>query len=904
MTGSRDRLFEFTAFSGADLLADGDNWLNIGDSFATPFSAAAEFTVRDNDSRLSGDAQRNEQGDDRRGQIADIELNGVSAYVGVKIYAEQFYVVRDQFGAEFRLIEIEVAGEATTDRQDFYAFLGDIPAPGSQLTIVSQHNVVGNWISYRKLSAGLNWVLDNDNTVLIEAEDLALRNYRIDDVDAASGGEVIKLRRGEGEASLIFGAESGVYSFNIAYIDENDGEGAIEVFINGTLIQTINLTANNNGNGGDGSTISTLTIADLSIDQGDEFVLRGVRDAWEFARIDALTFEKVELPEASDDAFATDEDVGLSGNVVANDEDPNGGDLSVVLLNDVEHGVLTLNVDGTFTYTPNADFNGEDSFTYQVANAAGVDTATVRLTVNPVNDAPVAQPANVAGDEDTVISGMLAAADVEGDDLTFLIESGPANGVVALEANGAFTYTPDTDFNGVDGFTFTVLDGQGGAATQTATITVNAVNDAPVAGDDLFTTPEDTPILLDPAVLLANDTDIDGDQLTFAGFIGITNGRIDTQPDGTVLFTPAENFVGVAELRYQVRDDGVLFAQGSVFIDVIEVNDSPVAQPTNVSGDEDTLISGMLEATDVDGDDLTFLIESGPANGVMALAADGAFTYTPEADFNGVDGFTFTVLDGQGGEATQAATITVNAVNDAPVAVDDLFTTPEDTPILLDPAVLLANDTDVDGDQLTFAGFIGITNGRIDTQPDGTVLFTPAENFVGVAELRYQVRDDGVLFAQGSVFIEVIEANDPPVAQPASVSGDEDTLILGMLEATDVDGDDLTFLIETGPVNGVVALGADGAFTYTPDVEFNGIDGFTFTVLDGQGGAATQTATITVNAVNDAPRRGRRYVHDAGGHADPSRSSGAAGERHRRRWRPADIRRVHLDRRWPHRHSA
>jgi len=290
MTNWHNREFNFTAFSGSEILADGDNWLSRGDRLTVPISATTEFSVVDNDSRLSGDARKNELGDDWRGQTADIEVAGEALRDDVRIYAEQVYVLKDAYGNKYRLVEIEISREISTDREDFYTFLGNVPHPGTELTVVGTYNVRGSGLKYDDLSAGLNWTLDENDSVVIEAEDLKLSGYRVDDNDAASGGEVIKLGRGTGEAALKFGAADGTYDLNIAYIDENDGEGTIEILLNGTVVQTIELTANNNGNGVHNTSISSLTIAGLDLTQGDEITLRGTRDDYEFARIDALTF--------------------------------------------------------------------------------------------------------------------------------------------------------------------------------------------------------------------------------------------------------------------------------------------------------------------------------------------------------------------------------------------------------------------------------------------------------------------------------------------------------------------------------------------------------------------------------------------------------------------------------------
>ena len=214
------RQHEFTALTGAELLSVGDVNLSCGDSFTMPTGASTCFTVTDNDASLSGDARYNETGDDRSWQIADIEVDGVLTHEGAKIYAEEYYVLHGSDGRCYYMVEIELQGSIEGDADDFYAFIGDIPSAGVELTVAGKANVCGNWLDYRDLSAGLKWDLDADGKITIEAEDMALRGYKVDDVAAASGGEVIRLKRSEGEASITFGAESGTYDLELAYIGE------------------------------------------------------------------------------------------------------------------------------------------------------------------------------------------------------------------------------------------------------------------------------------------------------------------------------------------------------------------------------------------------------------------------------------------------------------------------------------------------------------------------------------------------------------------------------------------------------------------------------------------------------------------------------------------------------------
>ena len=165
-----------------------------------------------------------------------------------------------------------------------------------------------------------------------------------------------------------------------------------------------------------------------------------------------------DAPVAQDASASGTEDTPISGTVVATDVD--SPTLNYVLGAQAMHGTVVVNPNGTYTYTPNPDFNGSDSFTFTANDgAAGFDTATVTLTVNPVNDAPVAQSGSASGSEDTPIDGTLVATDVDNLTLTYTLGAQAANGIVVVNTDGTYTYTPNLNFNGTDSFTFTASDG-------------------------------------------------------------------------------------------------------------------------------------------------------------------------------------------------------------------------------------------------------------------------------------------------------------------------------------------------------------------------------------------------------------------------------------------------------------
>ncbi|MEO3761722.1 Ig-like domain-containing protein, partial [Mycobacterium sp. B14F4] len=307
---------------------------------------------------------------------------------------------------------------------------------------------------------------------------------------------------------------------------------------------------------------------------------------------------------------------------------------------------------------------------------------------------------------------------------------------LAPTPDGAFTYTPNPNFNGTDEFTYIAFDGTDNFITATVTITVTPVNDAPIAADDTATTTEDTPVTID---VLANDTDPDADTLTALVISGPTNGTLAPTPDGAFTYTPNPNFNGTDEFTYIAFDGTDNFITATVTISITEVNDSPVAVDdayTVGAGRVLTVTAGgvLTNDTDVDaGAVLTATVVQGPANGTLTLRADGTFTYTPSSGFSGADSFIYTVTDNTNRTDTGVVTIAVQPIT----ASDDAFTVLMDTSTVLFPA-LSANDTSVTGVDLGAITIVtGPSHGIVEVGTDGTVTYRPYNDFRGTDTFTY-----------------------------------------------------------------------------------------------------------------------------------------------------------------------
>ncbi len=548
-----------------------------------------------------------------------------------------------------------------------------------------------------------------------------------------------------------------------------------------------------------------------------------------------------DAPIATPDTVDTDEDTPVTIPVLANDSDVDGDPLTVTDATSPD-GTVTINPDGTITFEPDPNFNGPATITYTIDDGmGGTATSTVTVNVAPVNDPPVAEDDAVTTDEDTPVTVPVLTndSDADGDPLTITDATAP-NGTVVINPDGTVTYTPDENFNGTDVITYTVSDGNGGFDTATLTVTVDPVNDVPVAQDDTATGTEDQPVTIP---VLANDSDADGDPLTVTTATS-PDGTVTINPDGTITFVPNPDFNGPTTITYTIDDGMGGTATATVTVDIVAVNDPPVGEPDTAVTDEDTpvTIPVLANDNDPDGDPLTVVSANAP-NGTVTINPDGTITYTPNPDFNGTDTITYQVSDGMGGFDTVTATVTVNPVNDPPVAVNDVTSVNEDSEVTIP---VLVNDTDADGDPLTVTTATA-TNGTVTINPDGTITYVPNPDFFGQDTITYTITDGNGGTSTATVAVEVINTNEPPVDEPEAVTviGGTDTIINVLDNATDPDGDPLEVVIALVDV-GEVVINPDGTLTYSAPPDFFGEVTIRYFISDGQGGFVESFATITV----------------------------------------------------------
>ena len=638
------------------------------------------------------------------------------------------------------------------------------------------------------------------------------------------------------------------------------------------------------------------------------------------------------LPTAVDDTVTVNEDstsnsISVLGNDSFGGDGPNSGTITLPSGTSSQGGTVTVNdggtpndpTDDTIEYTPASDFNGTDTFDYTITDANGdTSTATVTVTVDPVNDTPTAVDDTVTVNEDSTSNSIsVLGNDSFGGDGpnsgTITLPSGTSSqgGTVTVNDGGTpndptddtIEYTPASDFNGTDTFDYTITDANGDTSTATVTVTVDPVNDTPTAVDDTVTVNEDS--TSNSISVLGNDS-FGGDgpnsgTITLpsgtssqGGTVTVNDGGTPNDPtDDTIEYTPASDFNGTDTFDYTITDANGDTSTATVTVTVDPVNDTPTAVDDTVTVNEDSTSNSIsVLGNDSFGGD-------GPNSGTITLPSgtssqggtvtvndggtpndptDDTIEYTPASDFNGTDTFDYTITDANGDTSTATVTVTVDPVNDTPTAVDDTVTVNEDS--TSNSISVLGNDS-FGGDgpnsgTITLpsgtssqGGTVTVNDGGTPNDPtDDTIEYTPASDFNGTDTFDYTITDANGDTSTATVTVTVDPVNDTPTAVDDTVTVNEDSTSnsISVLGNDSFGGDGpnsgtITLPSGTSSQGGTVTVNdggtpndpTDDTIEYTPASDFNGTDTFDYTITDANGDTSTATVTVTVDPVNDTP---------------------------------------------------
>lgn len=532
--------------------------------------------------------------------------------------------------------------------------------------------------------------------------------------------------------------------------------------------------------------------------------------------------------------------------------------------------------------------DGDVSAAVTAYTGTNLDNAEDAAAVGDVdgNDTPIVVSASlsVTVDEDadgSSLAGTLQATDADTDSasLVFALDSAAKKGTAVVNSDGTFTYVPNAAQDALaagetttDTFVFSVSDGID-TVTDTVTVTITGTNDAPVAVDAAIVADEDITF---SGSVAATDVDTDTANLTFALGTSPAKGNLTFNADGSYTFNPNGEFEALAagatenvSFTYSVSDGQGGSDTGTVTIAVTGQNDAPVALAEVVASTDSAPVVGQLDATDVDGDSLTFALLTDTPLGSIAVATDGSYTFDPGTAFASLAagetqdvGFAYTVTDGTV-TVTQTGTVTVTGGNDAPVAVTSGIPAVEDSSVSGNLAA-----TDTDSSNLTFALTAAPASGTLTIAADGSYSFDPAGAFEALDDGETQILNftysvsDGIATTLKAATITVSGANDAPVISLSpGIDAAEDGTSSGSLASTasDIDVEDLTFALMSAPAAGTLTIATDGGYTFDPADSFQLLAAgetqnlsFSYSVSDGTA-TVIRAGTITVTGANDAP---------------------------------------------------
>ncbi|WP_269142619.1 Ig-like domain-containing protein [Sulfitobacter mediterraneus] len=739
---------------------------------------------------------------------------------------------------------------------------------GSTYVIYGKEGGLGASVNLADLSAGEGFRVDGGDTGLPMAS--------AGDVNGDGGNDLL-INSDDGPGMLIYGtpfsnlpATGAVLILGLAEEDQTltadvstvaDRDGGADMLSYQWLRDGAAITQN--------GTEPTYTLGDADVGSAISLRISFVDGLGKLETLTSLATLPVlninDAPEAIDDITSGNEDEVLKVNVLANDTDDDGGTLTILSVSQGISGAVAINDDGTVSYTPDAEFSGTDSFTYTLVDDEGIeDSATVSVTINAVNDAPLTQPDSITLDEESFSTVDVLGNDSDIDSTVIAIDLADFAPQLSDSGKATVTKISTTTFGvegtanafGTDTFTYTVIDSDGASSTAILTITLNNTPDAPTPQNDRYFEPEDTVQIFD---VLANDTDPDGDALTL---VSVTNGafvQAVVTADGRIEVTPVLDTTGVQTLSYVVRDAGGLESSAEVEINYLPFNDAPIAANDTVQTDEDVAIDINVTANDTDIDDAVLTIKTFPAetdHGELVDLGDGVLRYTPDANYNGTDSFTYTVEDAAGLTSTATVSITIDPVNDAPRVFGDTSSGEEDIIQTID---VILNDRDDDSDSFSVVSAQGGNFTSAEVNLDGTVSVTPFPDFEGTDIVTYRVEDAEGAQSTGEITVTFTPVNDAPTAVDDVLTGLEGgpfrISVLGNDFDIDATPDDFVLQSFTQGALGSVSI-FEGGLEYTPaggNIDFFGTDSFTYTIVDGEGATGTATVSVVIENVNDVP---------------------------------------------------
>ena len=718
-----------------------------------------------------------------------------------------------------------------------------------------------------------NW--DNLTATLNNAPDFITLNQELNTFtvtlepwyEASGTYEDISVSVSDGTVSIT----SDVFNLEVSNVDrplqaENKSITLTEWAVNGKTFDVTGLF-----NDPDGSAISYVLVSNLNADLSGNILT--FKDVWENF-YGELTFDIIgtsggvektatltinvnavnDAPVATFDSFSTNEDSPFNGQLTATDLD--GDTLSYWVKTAAQNGAVTVNSDGTFTYTPNENFNGTDTFEYEVSDGQSTDTKVVNITVNAINDAPVIKNTSVTTVEDAEYVNLpVDITYVDSTSHTYTSFSAD-HGEVWVTWENTLRYKPEKDYFGNDVAKYEITDNNGLKSTWEVAIKILNHLDAPVATFDNFSVNEDE---IFNGQLTA--TDIDSENLTFSRIQQAENGTVTINSDGSFTYTPNENFNGTDTFEYKVSD-GIKSANQVVTVTVNAINDAPEA--TDLSSTFSINEWHSLEINldnhifDVDNEVLWFSVESGLDSGDYSINGNMLTVTNPWVTQDTLKNVVVKAVDLAGESAEKDFSITFkNNVNEN---VEFSNFNPITSIAEWETKSFTFNYDDPNGDDVTLSLKLGLNDApdfaTLVDNKDGsaTVTFAPwyddADTYMNFVVEAIEPNGDRTSTAWFHLTVENTN-RAPVITSSASFSTNEDTPYNGVITATDADNDTLTYSVSMQPEHGDISLDSSTwEYTYTPDEDYHWADYIEFSAFDGVA-TVTKKITLDVNSIID-----------------------------------------------------
>jgi hypothetical protein len=550
--------------------------------------------------------------------------------------------------------------------------------------------------------------------------------------------------------------------------------------------------------------------------------------------------------------------VASASGILASDILPSGESGIISLNSTASHGTVVVNADGSFSYTPNTGYAGSDSFTYKVTDTNG-QTAIATVTLNVQAGAVTATANNYTAQENQALSVSAAsgvlATDIlpAGETGTASLNSAASNGTVVVNADGSFSYTPNTGYAGTDSFTYKVTDSNG--QTAIATVNLNVQAGAVTATADTYTAQENQTLSISTTSgVLASDILPSGESGTIALNSAASHGTVVMNADGSFSYTPTTGFAGTDSFTYKVTDSNGQIAIATVTLNVQAESVTATADTYTAQENQPLSVissSGLL-ATDIlpSGETGLISLNTGASHGTVVVYSDGSFTYVPTTGYAGTDSFTYKVTDTNG--QSVIATVTLNVQAGAVTATGDTYTANENQALSITAGSgVLASDILQSGESGTIALNTGASNGTVVVNADGSFSYTPNTGYAGTDSFTYKVTDTNGQTAIGAVTLNVQAASISATNAEMYSAKENQSLVVnassGVLNSVNIPaGESATAALYTAPLHGDISFNADGSFTYTPNSGYAGRDSFTYTITDTNGQTTTEVATINV----------------------------------------------------------